>query len=175
MATIGNMIPELINAYNVYLVGQLLGVSGEVELPELKSMTDTVEAAGVLGEIEAPATGHFESTKIKIPFAILHEDVYKLIDTTKAMELTLRGSEQFQDRKTGNTTDVPVKIAIRGKATTATNGKLVKGKKGEPAIELEAFYYKVTLNGDEVLELDKLNFVYSVNGKDLLSRVRANV
>lgn len=175
MSTIGNMIPELINAYNIYLAGKLIGVSGETELPELESLTETIEAAGVLGEIEAPATGHFGSTKVKIPFAILHEDVFKLMDTTKALELTLRGSEQFQDRTTGNTEDVPVRIVIRGKATTNTLGTLAKGKKGEPEIEVEAFYIKVDVNDSNVLELDKLNFKYIVNGTDLMERIRRNI
>lgn len=175
MATIGNMVPELINAYNVYLGGKLLGVSGECELPELEALTETIEAAGVLGEIEAPATGHFGSAKVKIPFAILHEDVFKLMDTTSALELTLRGSEQFQDQKTGNVKDVPVKIVVRGKATTNTLGTLSKGKKGEPEIEIEAFYIKVDVNGSTVMELDKLNFVYIINGKDLMATIRKNV
>lgn len=175
MSSIGNMVPELINAYNVYLSGRLLGVSGEVELPELEAMTETIEAAGILGEIETPATGHFSSTTVKIPFAILHEDVFKLMDTTKALELTLRGSEQFMDRKTGNTEDIPVKIVIRGKAKTNTLGNLSKGKKGEPEIEIETLYIKVDVNNSTVLELDKLNFKYVVNGKDLMAKIRKNV
>lgn len=175
MSSIGNMVPELINAYNVYLSGRLLGVSGEVELPELEAITETIEAAGTLGEIEIPATGHFGSSKVKIPFAILHEDVFKLVDTTKALELTLRGSQQFMDRKTGNTEDIPVKIVVRGKATTNTLGNLVKGKKGEPEIEIETLYLKVDVNNSTLLELDKLNFKYIVNGKDLLAKIRKNV
>ena len=149
----GNMIPELVNAYNVYLAGKVLGISGECELPELEALTETIEAAGVLGEIEAPATGHFGSTKIKIPFAILHEDVFALMDTTKALELTLRGSEQFQDKTTGNTEDIAVKIVIRGKA----------------------FYIKVVVDNKTVVELDKLNFKYIVNGKDLMAKIRKNI
>lgn len=175
MANVGNMIPEIINAYNVYLSGRLLGVSGETELPELEALTETIEAAGMLGEIEVPATGHFGSTKTTIPFAILHEDVFRLMDTTKALELTLRGSEQFMDRSTGETKDVPVKIVLRGKATTNTLGKLVKGKKGEPKIEIEVFYLKVDVNDSNVVELDKLNFKYIVNGKDLLAKIRRNI
>lgn len=171
----GNMIPELINAYNVYISGKLIGVSGECELPELEALTETIEAAGVLGEIEAPATGHFGSTKVKIPFAILHEDVFKLLDTTKALEITLRGSEQFQDKSTGNTEDIPVKLVLRGKATTNTLGTLVKGKKGEPEIEIETFYIKVVVDGTEMMELDKLNFKYKVRGKDLMAKIRKNI
>lgn len=175
MSNIGNMVPEVINAYNVYLSGKVLGVSGEVELPELEAMTETIEAAGVLGEIETPATGHYGSTKIKIPFAILHEDVVSLMDTTKALELTLRGSEQFMDRKTGNTEDIPVKIVVRGKSTTNTLGTFAKGKKGEPEIEIECFYIKIVINGDDKFELDKLNFKCIVNGKDLMAKIRKNI
>lgn len=169
------MVPELINSYNVYLAGRLLGVSGEVELPNLEAMTETIEAAGVLGEIDSPATGHFGSIKIKIPFAILHEDVLKTADTRKAQELVLRGSEQFTDRTTGDTKDVAVRIAIRGKATTVNLGKMVKGKKGEPEVELEVLYLKMEVGGEVVTELDKLNFKYTVNGVDLLSDIRKNI
>lgn len=175
MAKIGNMIPELLNAYNVYLKGKVLGVSGEVELPELEALNETIEAAGVLGEIEVPATGHFGSTKVKIPFAILHEDVAKLMNTTAALELTLRGSMQYMDKKTSATKDIPVKVVIRGKATTSTLGTFAKGKKGEPEIEVETFYLKVDVNGSNVLELDKLNFKYKVNGVDLLAKIRKNI
>lgn len=175
MASIGNMVPELINAYNVYLFGRLLGVSGEVELPGLEALTETMEQAGVLGELEVPATGHFSSTKIKIPFAILHEDVFRLMDTTQALDLTLRGSEQFMNRKTGNTEDIPVKVVIRGKSTSNTLGTIAKGKKGEPEIEVEVFYIKVDVNNSTLMELDKLNFKYVVNGKDLMARIRRNI
>lgn len=175
MANIGNMVPELINAYNVYLSGKLLGISGETELPELEALTETIEAAGVLGEVEAPATGQFSSMKMKIPFAILHEDVFKMLDTTKMLELTLRGSEQFMNRSTGETEDIPVKIVVRGKSTTSTLGTFAKGKKGEPEIELEVYYLSVDVNGSRAVELDKLNFKYVVNGKDLLAKIRKNI
>ena len=46
MSAIGNILPELINAYNVYNdSNKLLGVSGEVELPELEALTETMDAA----------------------------------------------------------------------------------------------------------------------------------
>lgn len=170
-----NVIPELINGYNVYLSGRVLGVSGEVELPSLESITETVEVAGILGEIEAPATGHYGSTKVKIPFAVLHEDVLALADTTKNLELTLRGSEQFADKSSGAIDDVPVRVVVRGRATTVTLGSFTKGKKGEPEVEIEASYIKIEVDGETKLELDKLNFKCVVNGKDLLAKVRRNI
>ena len=48
-----SIIPEVLNHFNIYNgANALVGVSGEVELPELEAITDTVEGTGVLGEIE---------------------------------------------------------------------------------------------------------------------------
>ena len=104
------IIPEVINNYNVYndRANKLIGISGEVELPELEAITDTIEAAGVLGEVEDAVTGQFSSAKIKIPFSNLYTDLFSLMDTTKPPQLTLRGSMQVMDSSTGGTDYVPV-------------------------------------------------------------------
>lgn len=169
------IIPEVMNNYNVYddKARKMIGISGEVELPELEALTDTVEAAGILGEVEDPVTGQFASAKMKIPFSNLYEDIFNLMDTTNPPQLTLRGSMQVMNSATGGTDYVPVKIVVRGKATTSSLGKFVKGKKGEPEIELEILYIKVMINNKTTLELDKLNFVFIVNGKDMLAKVRS--
>ena len=54
------IIPEVLNHYNVYddRANKLIGVSGEIELPELEALNDTVEGAGVLGEIEEIGRAH---------------------------------------------------------------------------------------------------------------------
>lgn len=169
------IIPEVINNYNIYddKARKMIGISGEVELPDLEAITDTVEAAGILGEVEDPVTGQFASAKIKIPFSNLYEDIFNLMDTTNPPQLTLRGSMQVMNSATGGTDYVPVKIVVRGKATTSSLGKFVKGKKGEPEIELEILYLKVMINNKTTLELDKLNSVFAVNGKDMLAKVRS--
>ncbi len=170
------LLPEIIHHYHVYNEAELLlGVSGEVELPEFEAITDTIEAAGVLGEFEDPATGQFASMKIKIPFSVLYEDLFSLMNTTKAPQLTLRGSMQCMDPTTYVTDYYPVKIVIRGKATTTSLGKLAKGKKGEPEIELEIMYIKILINNKTSLELDKLNFKFVLNGIDMLAKIRSQV
>ena len=80
---------------------------------------------------------------------------------------------QVMNSLTGGTDYIPVKIVVRGKATTSSLGKLVKGKKGEPEIELEILYIKVMINNRTTLELDKLNFKFAINGKDMLAKIRS--
>ncbi len=170
------VIPEVINHFNIYNEAQkVIGISGEVELPKMEAITDTIEGAGVLGEIEDPVTGQFSSMQIKIPFSVLYDSTFNLMDTTKPPQLTLRGSMQCMDPSTGATDYYPIKIVIRGKAKNSTLGKVVKGKKMEPEIELEVLYIKVMINNKTVMELDKLNFKFVLNGKDMLAKIRKQV
>ena len=171
------VIPEVLNHYNVYndAAKKLIGISGEIELGDLEAITDTIEGAGVLGEIEDPVTGQFSSLKIKIPFSVLYEDLFSLMNTTKPPQLTLRASMQCMDPTTGETGYYPVKIVVRGKASKTGLGKVTKGKKGEPQIELEILYIKIMINNKTTLELDKLNFKFVLNGVDMLKKVRDQV
>ena len=154
----GIVIPEVLNHYNVYndKAKKLIGISGEIELGELEALTDTLEGAGVLGEIEDAVTGQFASIKIKIPFSVLYEDMFSIIDTTTPPQLTLRASMQCMDS-----------ITNLEKAT--------KGKKMEPEVELEVLYIKIQINNKTTLELDKLNFKFVLNGKDMLAKIRSQV
>ena len=61
----------------------------------------------------------------------------------------------------------------RGERQTTTLGKVAKGKKMESEVELEILYIKVEINNAVVLELDKLNFVFVLNGKDMLAQIRS--
>ena len=158
-----SIIPEVLNHFNIYNgANALVGVSGEVELPELEAITDTVEG-----------TGQFSSATIKIPFAVLYSDMFSIVNTTEPPLLTLRGSMQCTDPKTGATGYYPIRVVVRGKAKTTTLGKVAKGKKMESEVELEILYIKVEINNAVVLELDKLNFVFVLNGKDMLAQIRS--
>lgn len=177
MAGTNIIVPELVNNYNVYndKAKRLIGKSGQVDLGELKAMTDTVNLAGTLGEYEAPATGHFSSIKIKIPFTVLYGQIFELIDPSEAVHLTLRGSMQTIGQESFKVDYYGVKIVVRGRMTNAAFGKWEKTKKGDPELEMEILYIKITIDGKETLELDKLNFKYVVNGKDAMAKIRSQI
>lgn len=170
----GTILPEVLNHFNIYNRGtKLIGVSGEVELPDFEAITDTIEGSGVLGELEDPVTGQFSSMQITIPFAVLYDSMFSITNTTNPPELTLRGSMQCMDPTTGITDYYPVKVVVRGKAKTTKLGKVVKGKKMEAEVELEIHYISVSINNKNVVTLDKLNFKYIVNGVDLMAKIRS--
>ena len=169
------LFPEVVNHYKVYFgdANEAVGQSGEVELPDFEAIKETLDGGGILGEIEDPVTGHFEAMKITIPFAVLWADMFRMINTTNTPMVTLRGSMQVMDHGTGETDYVPVRIVLKGKATSTKLGTMKRGGKTESELEMEVFYIKVEVDGETLVELDKLNFVYVLNGVDLMQKVRA--
>ena len=54
-------------------------------------------------------------------------------------------------------------------------GTLKRGGKGEPKIVRELYYIKITIGGEEMIELDKFNMVWKINGVDRLQKVRSQI
>jgi P2 family phage contractile tail tube protein len=165
-----------INAYNVYLDGKkLVGISDEVTLPDFEALTETLSGAGILGEIDEPLLGHFKASEMEIPFRTLNEYMFRLASMSKALNLTLRASTQTIDTGNINTGAMPSRIVIKGKNKAITGGKLKQGEGTGSSIKVEITYIMIEVNNVKKFELDKLNFVYKVNGVDLLAAIRKQV
>lgn len=169
-------IATKINAYNVYLDGKkLIGVSDEVTLPDFEALTETLSGAGILGEIDEPLLGHFGASEIEIPFRTLNNDMFKLANMQSAISLTLRMSTQTIDEAKMSTDFLPSRIVIKGKNKALTGGKVKQGSGTGSSLKVEILYILIEVNKKSKFELDKLNFVYKVNGTDLLKKVRSQV
>jgi P2 family phage contractile tail tube protein len=165
-----------VNAYNVYLDGnKLVGISDEVTLPDFEALTETLSGAGILGEIDEPLLGHFKASEMEIPFRTLNEHMFRLASMSKALNLTLRASTQTIDTGNINTGAMPSRIVIKGKNKAITGGKLKQGEGTGSSIKVEITYIMIEVNNVKKFELDKLNFVYKVNGVDLLAAIRKQV
>lgn len=170
------MISTKINAYNVYLDGtKLLGVSEEVTLPNFEALTETLSGAGILGEIDEPILGHFGASEIEIPFRTLNKDMFRIANMQTAVSLTLRMSTQTINESDMVTDFMPSRIVIKGKNKALTGGKVKQGSGTGSSLKVEILYILVEVDKQPKFELDKLNFVYKVDGNDLLQKVRAQV
>lgn len=170
-----NPIPEKVVNYNVYdETEKLVGVSAEVTLPTLEAMSETVSGAGLMGEYESPTPGHFGSITIEIPFRTLLDTSFKLLKN-RGRSIVLRAAQQSYDVAAGKTSVRPLKITIRGIPKSLEMGKLAPGAMTESKNVLEVLYIKVEENEKVLLELDKLNFVYIVDGEDTLANIRSYI
>lgn len=95
-------MPSVINRFNIYLrKNRLFGHTGEVELPAVKFLTETLEGAGVGGTMDIAVTGLTENMEISIPFTCISQDMARMLDPTEPLDLTLRGAVQAMDQGSG--------------------------------------------------------------------------
>jgi len=169
-------IPQKMIAYNAYSNGnKLIGVTGEVETPEIEFMSDTVSGAGIGGEVDVVAEGIVSGMEIEIPFIDITGSIFDIWQKGKTAEVTLRGSEQSQDTSSGMISKVPVKCAVRGMVKKIKPGKYGTGIAMESSITLAVHYIKIDVNNKTMLEIDPFNMVCIINGVDVLEEVRNQI
>lgn len=170
-----NNIPEKINGYNLYDLGEkLIGITGDVEIPNLEAMTATISGAGILGEVESPIIGHFPSLVMTIPYRTITKDSARIAEP-KHQVLTLRADQNSYDVSQGEISHQGLKIVIGGTPKAYTPGTIKVGEGTGTQVTLEVVYIKITLANEVLLELDKYNYIYVVNGIDYLAEVRKNI
>ena len=166
-------IPGVINNFNLYNNGTaLVGLTGEISLPDFEGMTETLSGPGILGEIEEVIIGQFGSMELEIPFRILDEDAFKLMSPATSLNLTLRASEQFTVKSTGGIDYKGMRVVVRGRMKKLTSGTVKQGGAMDAAVTVEITYIMIELDGKQRIELDKINNVYKVKGVDLLAKIR---
>ena len=169
-----NPVPEKLTSFRVYLEGEDLVGTADVELPDLEFMTETVTGAGIAGEVDSPVVGHFKSLTVKLKWRTFTKNV-AVLAAPKAHHLDIRGSIQVYDAGTGNYRHVPVKVVVKAPPKKAGLGKMETGKPQDNESEFEAVYLKVTHDGQDRIEIDKYNFICIIDGTDYLSDIRANL
>lgn len=168
-------IPEVIHDFNMYLSGsKLAGITGEVTIPPLESITATISGPGILGEYDTPVPGHFGNIAQEVPFRCINEDYFKMVDTSKPLELTLRGSIQHTVAATQALDEVGMRVVFRGHPTTVDIGKVAQRNTMDSKIAMNLTYILIEMDGKPRIELDKLAGVYKINGVDQLAKVRRN-
>ena len=103
---------------------------------------------------------------------MLEEDIFSLMDPTQGVDLTFRASAQYTDKETGAIDYKGMRIVETGRFKSFSAGKLEAGKAMDGTLKLEILSFMVELNGKILVQLDKLNDMFIVNGKDMLEKVR---
>lgn len=167
-------IPEIINNFNAYNKGNVLvGITGAVNLPNFDAITEIISGAGILGEYETSIVGMYGSMEQDIPFRTLDTNIFSLMKPTELVDLTFRASAQSTVKSTGAVDYKGMRVVERGRLKSFTPGKLELGKQMDASVKLELLYILIEIGGKTVLEYDKLNSVFKVDGVDLLKKVRA--
>ena len=106
----------------------------------------------------------------EIDFNVLYSSAMDMLSPLSVVNLTLRAAQQVYD-KTGGYAFKGLRVVEMGRVKTFNPGKVEKGEGMEAKVMLELTYLLVENDGSPLLEVDKLNGVYKVNGVDMLAGI----
>ena len=168
-------IPQKLADYAVYKAqsNNQLG-SGDITLPSFEAMTTETTGGGILGGLEVPTPGMFGTQTLGIAFNTINPDAVSLMGSD-VIKLEMFASQQSWDTARAKILNDPLKIVAWGLAKNLELGTLTRNDSTGTNFEMELLYIKIMSGGRDILELDKANYIYKINGVDAMIDIRRNL
>jgi hypothetical protein len=161
------MIPKVLKGFNLFVDGQgYAGLVEDVTLPKLSLKRDDIYNGGM----DAPIDLEMGMDKLECDFTLSEysEAVIKQFGLRDGAQvpLTMKGG---LDNETGIT---PVVVTLKGAWKDLDMGNWKAGDKPTLKASVSLRYYKLTIGGNDVVEVDVENMVRSIDGVDQLAPLR---
>ncbi|WP_392559353.1 phage major tail tube protein [Orbus mooreae] len=157
--------------FNVYKDGYRKAGVAQVDLPSLNAITAELKGAGIAGALDLPIKGLFQAFGVTLNFRTITSDYASLL-TPEAQHIELWSAVQDPDSATGALNAKQHKFILRCVPKNQTVGKLSVGEAQDRTLEFELTYYREIYDGNDVIEIDKLNNIYRIAGVDQNSDIR---
>lgn len=168
-------MPRKLKLMNVFLDGySYQGVANTVTLPKLTRKLENYRGAGMNGS--APVDLGLDDDALSMEWSLggfPDEVIWSFYAAIGADAVPIRFAGSYQRDDTGET--VPVEVVMRGRQKEIDSGEGQQGEDTESKIPVICTYYKLTMNGKELIEIDTLNMIEKVNGVDRLEQHRRNI
>ena len=162
----GNVI-----AHKVYGDGNEVGDNISCQLPSVEVASSELKGAGIMGTIDAPSLGQINSLTFSMSQRSINKDSAQL-SAPGVHNIELRFAKEVI---TGDGATVPegTKVFISGMSKKLDPGKVESASTMDGSLEFEVIRYRIVIAGVEVLLIDKLNYIYKINGVDYMKNVKA--
>lgn len=162
-------LPNALKNFNVFNEGKsFMGIVEEVKLPKLSRKTEDFLGGGMVAPVEIDLGQ--EKLEIEQVLGGFSVDVYKQYGVTKANGVMLRFAGAYQRDDTAAVQ--AVEVVVRGRHKEIDPGDAKVGDKSKTVVKSALTYYKLTVDGQEIIEIDTLGFIFKVDGKDMLEAQR---
>ena len=155
----------LFNDANIYR-----GVVKSVTLPTLGRKMEAYRGAGMNGPVKADLGFSDDGIQFEWKTGGLDLISLKQFAMVNASGVALRFSGAFEQDDTGEVS--AVEIVVRGRHETIEMGDAQPGEDTEHSMTTTCTYYKLTVDNEEIIEIDLLNFIEKVAGVDMLEKQR---
>lgn len=148
-----------------------VGDTNSYTRPSIENLTDTIAGAGLMGEVDLPAIGQLASMECELAFNKTNTEFVELA-APKAHKIEVRWVTDIVDSANSSIGIEANKEIMTVIPKSAELGDIEGNSTNEASITFEVLYYQYIIAGKSVLEIDKLNNVYKVNGVDYSAKIR---
>lgn len=164
-------MPRKLKNLNLFNDGNsYLGVAKSVTLPALGRKMEAYRGGGMNGPVKADLGLSDDGIQFEWKTGGLDLISLRQFGAVNASSVALRFSGPYQQDDTGEVSNV--EVVVRGRHETIEMGDAQPGEDTEHSMTTTCSYYKLTVDGEEIIEIDLLNFVEKVNGVDMLEKHR---
>ncbi|WP_455911407.1 MULTISPECIES: phage major tail tube protein [Pseudomonas] len=164
-------MPRKLKNLNLFNDGNsYLGVAKSVTLPALGRKMEAYRGGGMNGPVKADLGMSDDGIQFEWKTGGLDLISLRQFGAVNASSVALRFSGPYQQDDTGEVSNV--EVVVRGRHETIEMGEAKAGEDTEHSMKTTCSYYKLTVDGEEIIEIDLLNFVEKVNGVDMLEKHR---
>lgn len=162
-------LPRTLKKFNVFVDGvSFMGVATEVALPKLARKMEAYRGAGMNGEVDIDLG--VEKLEIEHTYGGLIREAFQGFGISKIDGMLLRFAGAYQRDDTAEVDSI--EVTVRGRHQEIDSGTAKAGDKNEFKVKSSLTYYKLTINGQDIVEIDLVNMVEVVNGEDRLAAQR---
>lgn len=144
---------------------ELVGLA-TVTLPDIQNKVETVSGLGV-SEYEHVLDTAFDALAMVFKFTGITKGIN--FSKGKTVSLITKFSISGLDDKSHEEMEQIATISTKGRVKRRTGGEIGVAVKNEPEVELALTYYKYEIDGEVIIEIDKLNRIAIIDGEDLRS------
>ena len=161
-------MPRKLKMMNLFVDGnKYAGQATEITLPKLAMKTEEFRAGGMIGAVDVNLGLEKLECEVKMG-GYMTEFIRQFAGGMSGTPLRFAGS--YQDDKTEEVT--AIEVVMRGRFTEIDSGNSKVGDDTEQTFKAALTYCKLLENGREIFEVDMLNAILKVDGKDKLAEHR---
>ncbi len=161
-------LPAVLKNFNVMVNGDsYAGVAKTIGLPEIVKKTEDYRAAGMIGDIALDLG--FEKLEMTATYTGVDTRHFAQLSSCGVSSLPIRFVGAYQRQDTCEM--VARTVYMRGSLTGLPLGENTLGEINEQELTYSVTYLKVEDNNVTVLEIDMVNGICNIMGKDMTSEM----
>ncbi|MCR0996610.1 phage major tail tube protein [Serratia rubidaea] len=162
-------LPKKLKYLNLFNDGfNYMGVVSSLTLPKLTRKLEKYRGGGMNGAASVDFGLDDDALVVEWTMGGIDELVLKQWGQVGAVPLRFTGS--FQRDDSGDVS--ALEVVMRGRHKEIDSGDFKQGEDTETKVSTDCTYFKLSIDGKELIEIDTVNMIEKVDGVDLLAAHR---